>query len=117
MKVNLMKYDILKKAPGALRISAIYTVTELPLENAAFRITSPSGSVSDYTTDSTGTVVINDAESGNWSVENTSIPDCYQNADEYRVQNTGNETLATLPYDKKTSPRNSRSGFRIPKTS
>lgn len=94
-----MKYEILKKNPGILQINAIDNITKLPFETVSFRVTSPSGSVSNYTTESA--VIINDAESGNWYIEDDGIPYCYQNSPEYSVKNSGSETLVVLPYDKK----------------
>lgn len=63
---------------GSLRVRKVDAVTGEALEGATFRITAPDGKSSDYTTDSTGTVVINDAEVGNYSIEEIVAPDGYQ---------------------------------------
>ncbi len=95
---------------GSLQVRKVDAVTGEALENATFRITSPSGSVSDYTTDSTGTVVINDAEVGNWSVEEIIAPDGYQIA--------VGETHGIVEYGKMTTiviKDNANPGIRLMK--
>ena len=70
--------NISNSQKGSLQVRKVDAVTGEALENATFRITNPAGVSSDYTTDSTGTVVINDAEVGNWVVEEIIAPDGYQ---------------------------------------
>ena len=102
--------NISNSQKGSLRVRKVDAVTGEALENATFRITSPSGSVSDYTTDSTGTVVINDAEVGNWSVEEIIAPDGYQIAVD--------ETHGVVEYGKMTTiviKDNANPGIRLTK--
>ena len=61
--------------PGSLRIVKLETGTEIPLSGAVFEVVGPNGdTIGVFATDGSGTIVIPDAEPGNYTVYEQSAP-------------------------------------------
>ena len=61
--------------PGSLRIVKLETGTEIPLSGAVFEVVGPNGdTIGVFATDGSGTIVIPEAEPGNYTVYERSAP-------------------------------------------
>ncbi len=67
--------DTPTSGPGSLRIIKLETGTETPLAGAVFEVVGPHGdTIGSFATDESGTIVIPDAEPGNYTVYERSAP-------------------------------------------